>query len=383
MNTVGIGLVGYKKMGRAHSFAYRNVNAFFETAVPRMEWICGRDPEALASMAANFGWKGITRDWKELLRQEEVDLVDICAPNRLHDEIVVEAARFGKHVLVEKPIALNGDRARAMTEAVLKAEQDFGMRHAVCFNYRYVPAVQLAKQLIDEGKIGQIYHFRGRFLQDWLVDSNAPATWRLDKTEAGSGALGDLGSHIIDLARYLVGDIAEVSATARTFIYERPVPGSDALHSVTVDDATAALLQFANGALGTLEATRYATGHKCTNEFEISGSRGSVRFNFQQLNELEYFTTEDASHVQGYRKITVTRPGIHPYAEGWWGPGHVIGFENTFVHLVKDVLDAVSGRRLTPALPTCVDGLRCQEVVEAVESAIENRTWAVVKHSGF
>jgi predicted dehydrogenase len=373
-------MIGYKKMGRAHSFAYGNVGKFFDVAaVPELQVLCGRNGSEVSKAAERFGWREAATDWQQVVARDDIELIDVCSSNDLHDHIAIAAAEKGKHVFCEKPLAVNLARARAMTEAALKAEQVHGAKHMACFNYRFVPAIVQAKKMIEQGLIGRIYHYRSKFLQDWLVSPDAPSAWRLDKEAAGSGALGDLGSHMIDLAHYLVGDIGEVTAIEKTFIEKRLDPASGELRDVTVDDATAVMMDFACGAIGTLEASRFANGHKCTNEFEISGSRGSLRFNFQNFNELEYFSLDDAGDVQGFRKITVTRPGIHPYADAWWGQGHVIGFENTFVHAVKELLDAI-GENRRPS-PSFVDGLRCQEVQDAIEASLRDRRWQSVKYS--
>jgi len=290
MKKLNIGMVGYKFMGKAHSHAYKEAPMAFPGApVPVMKAICGRNRDGVEQAAAQFGWETAVTDWRELVSRDDIDIVDINAPSDAHKEIAVAAARAGKHVFCEKPLALTLADAREM----LQAAEEAGVKHMVCFNYRFAPAVQLAKKLVQEGRLGRIYHFRAWFLQDWIVDPDFPLVWRLDKTIAGSGAHGDLGAHLIDLAHFLVGDITEVVGMSETFIKERPLPSSmtglsakgDASApkgEVTVDDATLFLARFANGALGSFEATRFAPGHRCTNAFEINGSKGSVKFDFER-----------------------------------------------------------------------------------------------------
>jgi len=282
-------------------------------------------------------------------------------------------------VFCEKPLALTLADAREM----LQAAEEAGVKHMVCFNYRFAPAVQLAKKLVQEGRLGRIYHFRAWFLQDWIVDPDFPLVWRLDKTIAGSGAHGDLGAHLIDLAHFLVGDITEVVGMSETFIKERPLPSSmtglsakgDASApkgEVTVDDATLFLARFANGALGSFEATRFAPGHRCTNAFEINGSKGSVKFDFERMNELEVYFTDDAEDVQGFRRVMATDPA-HAYMDGWWPAGHSIGYGQTFTHVIVELLNAIAEDR--QPVPNFHDGVKCQAVLEAVEKSIEERRW--------
>jgi len=381
MERIRVGMVGYKFMGKAHSQAYANLPMFFPRAIrPERKVICGRDESGVRQAAQQFGWESYVTDWRELVARDDIDLVDINAPSNAHKEIAIAAAQAGKHVFCEKPLALTLADAREM----LKAAEAAGVKHMVGFNYRFAPAVLLAKQLITEGRIGKIYHFRGMFLQDWIIDPEFPIVWRLQKEIAGSGAHGDLGAHIIDLAHFLVGDIDEVIGMSETFIRERPLPAgasgglagkadrSAGVGRVTVDDATLFLARFANGALGSFEATRFAAGHRCTNAFEINGSRGSIRFDFERMNELEVYFTDDAADVQGFRKVIATDPA-HAHMNAWWPPGHSIGYGETFVHEVLELLEAIREDRLP--VPNFHDGVKCQEVLEAVDVSIAERRW--------
>jgi predicted dehydrogenase len=380
MKRYNIGMVGYKFMGKAHSHAYKEAPmAFPGTPVPVMKAICGRDRAGVERAAAQFGWETAVTDWRELVKRDDIDIVDINAPSDAHKDIAIAAAKAGKHVFCEKPLALNLADAREM----LQAAEEAGVKHMICFNYRFAPAVQLAKKLVREGRLGRIYHFRAVFLQDWIVDPDFPLVWRLDKKVAGSGAHGDLGAHLIDLAHFLVGDIEEVVGVSETFIKERPLPSSmtglsakgDASApkgEVTVDDATLFLARFADGALGSFEATRFAPGHRCTNAFEINGSKGSVKFDFERMNELQVYFTDDAEDVQGFRRVMVTDPA-HAYMDGWWPAGHSIGYGQTFTHVIVELLNAIAEDR--QPVPNFHDGVKCQAVLEAVEKSIEERRW--------
>lgn len=325
MKQLRIGMIGYKFMGKAHSNAYRSLPMFFPKALkPEMSVICGRNSEALGEAASQLGWADCVTDWKDLIAREDIDLIDINAPSNAHKEIALAAAKAGKHIFCEKPLALTLADSREM----LQAAEDAGVTHMVGFNYRFSPAVRLAKKLIESGRLGKIYHFRAWFLQDWIIDPDFPLVWRLQKDIAGSGSHGDLGAHLIDLAHFLVGDMKEVIGMSETFIKERPLAAEmtglsakgdkDAPKGkVTVDDATLFLARFDNGALGSFEATRFAAGHRSTNSFEINGSLGSVKFDFERMNELEVYLTSDAEDVQGFRRVLATDPA-HEYAEAWW-----------------------------------------------------------------
>jgi predicted dehydrogenase len=368
---IGVGLVGYRFMGRAHSNAYRQVGRFFDLDLsPRMRAICGRDEAGVREAAASLGWEGYETDYRRLLERDDIGLVDVATPGNTHHEIAVAAFEAGKHVLCEKPLANTLHEAREMLDAARKA----GTVNMVCFNYRRAPAVQLAKKLVDEGRLGEIRHWRAAYLQDFILDPELPLIWRFKRDVAGSGALGDIGAHIIDLAHFLVGPIAEVVGTTKTFIRERPLeePGGGR-GEVTVDDAASFLARFENGATGTFEATRLAAGRKNHNSFEINGSRGSVAFDLERMNELQVYFEDDEPDVKGFRTVLVTEPD-HPSMEGWWPPGHIIGYEHTFVHTIKDLLDGISAGK-SPA-PTFEDGYRCQTVLEAVERSVESRAWA-------
>ncbi|WDM31120.1 Gfo/Idh/MocA family oxidoreductase [Paenibacillus mucilaginosus] len=377
-------MIGYKFMGKAHSHAYRDLPMFFpQVARPVMRAICGRDAEGVAQAARQFGWESFETDWRKLLERDDIDLIDINAPSDAHKDIALAAAAAGKHVFCEKPLALTLADSREMLQAVEAA----GVKHMVGFNYRFAPAVQLAKKLVEDGRLGQIYHFRAWFLQDWIVDPEFPLVWRLQKEIAGSGSHGDLGAHLIDLAHFLVGDMQEVIGMSETFIKERPVPSSmtglsakgskDAPKGpVTVDDATLFLTRFANGALGSFEATRFAPGHRCTNSFEINGSKGSVKFDFERMNELQVYFTDDAEDVQGFRRVLATDPA-HAYAEAWWPPGHTIGYEHTFIHETVELMQALAEDR--QPVPNFHDGVKCQQVLEAVDLSIEQRRWVRIE----
>ncbi|MBP2111018.1 Gfo/Idh/MocA family protein [Paenibacillus silagei] len=383
MKQLRIGMIGYKFMGKAHSNAYRSLPMFFPKAVkPHMSVICGRNEEAVTEAAAQLGWSESVTDWKELIARSDIDLVDINAPSNAHKEIALAAAAAGKHIFCEKPLALNLEDSREMLEAAEKA----GIAHMIGFNYRFSPAVRLAKRLIESGRLGTIYHFRAWFLQDWILDPEFPLVWRLQKEIAGSGSHGDLGAHLIDLAHFLVGDVEEVIGMSETFVKERPLAtemtglsakaGKDAPHGpVTVDDATLFLARFANGALGSFEATRFAAGHRSTNSFEINGSLGSVKFDFERMNELEVYLTSDDEDVQGFRRVLATDPS-HDYAEAWWPPGHTIGFEHTFIHEMLELSNAIEEGRQPE--PNFNDGVKCQAVLEAVDRSIEQRRWVPI-----
>jgi predicted dehydrogenase len=367
---IGVGLVGYKFMGRTHSNAYRQVGRFFDLELsPRMRAICGRDEAGVRDAAASLGWEGYETDYRRLLERDDIDLVDVATPGNTHHEMAIAALESGKHVLCEKPLANTVEGAREMLDAARAA----GTINMVCFNYRRAPAVQLAKRLIDEGRLGEIRHWRAVYLQDFILDPELPLIWRFRKEVAGSGALGDLGAHLVDLAHFLVGPIETVVGTAETFIKERPLEESSAGRGeVSVDDAAAFLARFENGAVGTFEATRLAPGRKNHNSFEINGSGGSLVFDLERMNELQVYFEDVTAEANGFRTVLVTEPG-HPYAGAWWPPGHIIGYEHTFVHTVKDLLDGIAGGE-SPA-PTFEDGYRCQAVLDAVERSLESGTW--------
>ncbi len=370
MAEIGVGLVGYKFMGRAHSNAYRQLPRFFDVdPTPRMAAICGRDEAGVREAADSLGWPHYETDYRRLIERDDVGLVDVVTPGNTHREIVLAALEAGKHVICEKPLA----NTLAEAGEMLAAARDAGTINTVCFNYRRAPAVQLAKKLIDEGRLGTIRHWRATYLQDFIMDPGFPLIWRLKKELAGSGALGDIGAHIVDLAQFLLGGISEVVGMMETFVKERPLEGSEGeTGEVTVDDAAAFLARFESGAIGTFEATRFAAGRRNKNAFEINGSKGSVAFDLERMNELEVFFVDDDVDVQGFRTVNVTEPD-HPYAGAWWPPGHIIGYEHTFVHTMKDLMDGI-GTGESPA-PTFEDAYRVQAVLDAVERSAERGGW--------
>ncbi|MFD0961159.1 Gfo/Idh/MocA family protein [Paenibacillus chungangensis] len=384
MNNVRIGMIGYKFMGKAHSNAYRATPMFFPDAwKPEMKVICGRDAALLEQARAQFGWEEAVTDWRELVQRDDVDLIDINAPSNVHKAIAIAAAEAGKHVFCEKPLALTLADAKEM----LTAAEQAGVKHMIGFNYRFAPAVQLARKLIQQGRLGRIHHFRAVFLQDWIMDPSFPLVWRLDKEVAGSGSHGDLGAHLIDMARYLVGEFREVVGMSETFVKQRPAAAAmtglsakgdvaSELGEVTVDDATLFMARFACGALGSFEATRFAGGHRCTNAFEVNGSKGSIKFDFERMNELQVFFTDDAEDVQGFRRVLATDPA-HAYMDAWWPPGHTIGYEHTFTHEVLELMKALEENR-QPS-PSFADGVKCQEVLEAVERSVSERRWVALQ----
>ena len=371
---LNVALIGYAFMGRAHSNAYRQVARFFNPKhPPRMKVLCGRTAKNVKAAAEQLGWEEAATDWREVVRRKDIDIVDISTPGDSHAEIAIEAARNGKVVFCEKPLANTVREAEQMLAAVKKA----GVIHMICHNYRRAPAVMLAKELIESGKLGKIYHYRGTYLQDWIVDPNFPLVWRLRKEAAGSGALGDIASHSLDLARFLVGEITEVTGALETFVKQRPLPDNPKKKGrVTVDDASAAVVRFQNGALGTIEASRFATGRKNYNRFEINGSKGSIVFNLERMNELEVYLTGDDPAVQGFHTIMVTDGDHHPYVRHWWPAGHIIGYEHTFVHTVYDLLEAVA-RDKVPT-PNFEDGVKNQKVLAAMEKAAATKRWVTV-----
>lgn len=379
---INVGLIGTKFMGKAHSNAYLKVAKFFDVEPrPVMKAICGRHADETAEFAQRFGWESHEADWRKLCQRDDIGLIDIATPGSLHHDIAIAAAKAGKHVYCEKPLTFNLKDARAMLAAVRQA----GVVHMVNFNYRCVPALALARQMIAAGEIGEVRHFRATYLQDWLVDPKFPMNWRLRKDAAGSGANGDLNAHHVDMARFLVGEFAEVVGMQKTFITERPAEGRSAgltatagegTEKVTVDDATLFLARFTGGSLGTFEASRMAPGRKNYNRIEINGSRGSVVFNFEEMNTLEFYSCADPPGRQGFRRIMTTE-GVHPFVAAWWPPGHILGYEHTFVHAVYELLGAINKQ------PTIMadfrDGAQCVAVLDAVDKSIAERTWAKVE----
>ncbi|HEY6788145.1 MAG TPA: Gfo/Idh/MocA family oxidoreductase [Trebonia sp.] len=375
--SVGVGMIGYAFMGRAHSLAWHAVGRAFDLPVqPRLAAICGRDEAATRAAADRLGWAGVETDWRALIARDDVQLIDISAPGDLHAPIAIAALRAGKHVLCEKPLANTVAEAEAMVAAA-DAAGPSGARAMVGFNYRRVPALALARQLVADGRIGTLRHVRAVYLQDWLVDPDAPMTWRMQATRAGSGALGDLGAHIVDLAHYLTGEvITGVSAVSATFTGKRPLPGGSGTGQVTVDDAVVFTARL-GGALASFEASRYATGRKNELRIELNGSAGSLAFNLERLNELEFFDAADPADSAGFRRILVTEPS-HPYLSGWWPAGHTLGWEHTFTHQARDLLTAIAEG--TQPEPSFADGLAVQRVLDAAaRSAASGSGWTAVE----
>jgi len=367
-------MIGHAFMGAAHSQAWRSAPRFFDLPLdPAMALVVGRDAARAAAAAERLGWAASATDWRAVVARDDIDLVDICTPGDTHAEIAVAALAAGKHVLCEKPLANSVAEAEEMAAAA-EAAAVHGVRAMVGFTYRRVPAVALARRLVAEGRIGEVRHVRAQYLQDWLADPEAPLTWRLDKEQAGSGALGDIGAHVIDLTQHITGDrILEVSGQLETFAKERPVAaGSSERGPVTVDDAAAFLGRFAGGALGVFEATRFATGRKNAIRIEINGSRGSLAFDFEDMNVLELFDATEPAETAGFRRILVTEPQ-HPYVGAWWPPGHGLGYEHGFTHQVVDLVTAIADG--TDPTPTFADGLQVQRVLAAVETSSDTRTW--------
>ena len=380
----GIGMVGYAFMGAAHSQAWRTAGRFFDLPLaPDMAVLCGRDAAKATAAAEKLGWRSVETDWKALLTRDDVALVDVCTPGDTHADIAIAALDAGKHVLCEKPLANTVDEARAMAAAAARAAER-GVRSMVGYSYRRVPAVALARRLVEQGRIGEIRHVRAQYLQDWIVDPEFPLVWRLQRKAAGSGALGDIGAHIVDMAQYLTGDrLTAVSALTETFVRERPLSAESSGLSasggtekgvVDVDDAALFLGRFAGGAVASFEATRFATGRKNALRIELNGSRGSLAFDQERMNELELYSDDNLDEA-GFRRIQVTEP-THPYVGSWWPPGHGLGYEHSFSHQVVDLVrDIGEGRE---PVPSFADGLRVQLVLDAVERSASSGTWQEV-----
>ncbi|MFC1758449.1 Gfo/Idh/MocA family protein [Planctomycetota bacterium] len=370
---LNIGMIGYGFMGRTHSNAYRKVNNFFDLEYrPVLKAVCARNAEKAKEFADNWGYESVETDWKKLIARDDIDAIDICTPNNLHKDIAVAAAHAGKMILCEKPIAMNVAEGEEMCEAVESA----GVSNIVWYNYRRVPAVTLAKQLIDEGKLGRIFHYRAAFLQDWTISEELPqggeALWRLDADAAGSGVTGDLLAHCIDTAIWLNGSIKDVNAMTETFIKERVHQGTGKKQEVKIDDACTFMCHFDNGSLGSFESTRYARGHKALYTFEINGEHASIAWDLHDLHRLSYFDHSDESKTRGWRSIHVT-DSDHPYMGNWWVPGLQIGYEHSFVHEVADFLKGLSTGE--PAGPTFRDALETQKVCDAVLDSAASRAW--------
>ncbi len=370
-----IGMIGYGFMGRAHSNAYARVNQFFDLAYqPVLKAACARNVEAVQKFADNWGYESIESDWKALIARDDIDAIDICVPNNLHKEIALAAAAAGKIILCEKPLSMNAAEGIEMCEAVEKA----GVANMVWYNYRRVPAVTLAKQIIDSGRLGKVFHYRANFLQDWTISEDVPqggaALWRLDAAAAGSGVTGDLLAHCIDTAIWLNGGIRDVVAMTETFVKERVHADTGKAEPVGIDDACAFLCHFQNNSLGLFESTRYARGHKALYTFEINGEQGSLRWDLHDLHRLEFFDYNDEGATRGWRSIHVTdHGGEHPYMDHWWVPGLQIGYEHSFVHQVADFLKGLEDGK--PAGPTFRDALETQRVCDAVLDSAKSREW--------
>jgi predicted dehydrogenase len=370
---IGVGMLGYAFMGKAHSNALKKIPYMIypPPAVPKLVSVSGRNETAVAEAARRYGYERYTTSWQEQVDDPEVQLFDNGGPNNTHAEPCIAAAEAGKHILCEKPLARSAEESKAMLDAVEKA----GVKNMVAFNYRFVPAIRQMRNLIDSGALGQIYHFRAVYLQEWIMPHyNEAKIWRLDKSVCGSGAIGDLGAHIVDIAHYLVGDIKSLSAYTETFITERPLPDGSGMGTVDVDDAFVAAIEFENGAIGTLESTRFAGGRKNYNSFEINAEKGSVYFNLERMNELEVFWVgEEPRETQGFHKVLVTED-YHPWWENWWPHGHIIGWEHTFVHEITHLLDSiVNDTEVGPHGATFRDGYRAAVVCDAIARSAEIR----------
>ncbi|MSV30760.1 MAG: Gfo/Idh/MocA family oxidoreductase [Bryobacterales bacterium] len=383
MSEVNVALIGYQFMGKAHSNAYRQVRHFFPgKLVPRLKVICGRNQPALEAAARQFGWEETETDWRRAIERDDIDIVDIATPGYLHHPMALAAAAAGKHIICEKPLANNLAEAREMLHAVKKA----GVAHMVMHNYSKLPAMVYLKNLVDEGRFGTVRHYRGSYLQDWIINPQFPLVWRLVKKLTGSGALGDIGSHVVDLAHFLNGPITSVVSQMTTFIKERPLPGIGAgawgakgqkgKGKVTVDDDTNFLGQFKNGSVGVFEASRFCGGRRNFNIVEIYGSKGSASFNLERMNEIELYDGTEPQSGQGFKTVSVTE-SVHPYIGAWWPPGHVIGYEHTFVHAMHDFLTAIEKNRLPS--PNFEDAVQDHFVMDAIERSAKSKKWEKVR----
>lgn len=382
-DNLNIGLVGYKFMGKAHSNGFTQLPIFFDAGVNVVKKaICGRDKEGVASAMNKFGWESYETDYKKLISRNDIDAIDVTTPSNYHKQIVLDAIANGKHVFCEKPLALNLSDARQMYEAAKKAN----VKHQIGFNYRFAPAIKLAKKLIDEGKIGKVYHFRGKYLQDWILDPEFPMVWRLDKSICGSGTLGDLGAHVVDIANFLVGDIKEVTGMSKTFIKKRPIVEEMSglsgkakkgapMGDVTVDDAAIFCANFECGALGVFESSRFAAGHKNDMSFEINGDKGSIKFEFERMNELKYCNYEEDAETQGFKLIQASDE-CHSYAGNFWPVGHVLGYGNTFVAELYEFAKAIA--QDTVASPGFDDGVKVAQILDAVDLSVQRKAWVDV-----
>lgn len=383
--TVNVAMIGAQFMGKTHSNAWRKVGMFFDLPVkPVMKVMCGKFPEELET-AERYGWEETSLDWQAVVRRPDIDVVDICTPNFLHPLIAIEAAKQGKHIVCEKPLANTLKEAKAMLAAAAKA----GVKHMCGFSYRFAPAIQTIKKMMDIGELGHLYHFRAAYQQDWIVDPDFPMVWRLKKKHTGSGALGDIGAHITDLCHFLVGPVSEVCGAMETFIKQRHVADSDTgitgggekkklakMDAVDVDDAVIFLGRIqGQDTLATFEATRFAPGRRNYNSIEIYGSKGSVLWNQEDMNVFQYFSRSDPDTLQGFRRVHAT-DGVHPYARNWWPSGHIIGYEHLFVHEIYEFLAALNKKGGN--YPSFEDAVACQRVLDAVEHSASKRRWVKV-----
>jgi predicted dehydrogenase len=371
---IRIGLIGTGLMGRTHSNGYKRIGDFFPELEyrPVLKAVCSRNEEKVKAFAEQWGYESVETDWKKIIERDDIDAVDICTPNDTHAEIAIAAAAAGKMILCEKPLARTLDEAKTMVDAIEKA----GVQNTVWYNYRRVPAVTLAKQIVDSGKLGRIFHYRANFLQDWTINPDVPqggtATWRLDVDAAGSGVTGDLLAHCIDTAMWINGGIKDVSAVAETFIKERKHSDTGQVQKVGIDDACIFHCHFDNGSLGLFESTRYARGHKALYTFEINGEHASIRWDLHDLNRLEYFDHNDESIVRGWRSILVT-DSDQPYMKRWWIPGTSIGYEHSFIHQAADFFESLQTGE--PCRPTFKDAYETQKVCEAVLASAASKSW--------
>ena len=384
MAEINVALIGHQFMGKAHSNAYRQLERFFPGRYRfRMKVLCGKACSTeLEATARQFGWEEFDCEWERVMARKDIDVVDISTPGYLHHPMALAAAAAGKHIICEKPLANTLAESKEMLRAVEKA----GVKHYVNYNYRRVPAVAYAKRLIEEGRVGDVYHYHGSYLQDWIIDPSFPLVWRLEKKHAGSGALGDIAAHASDLAQYLNADITEVVGQMTTFIKERPLPGDGSgawgakgksgKGKVTVDDDSNFLAQFKNGSIGVFESSRFAGGRRNFNNFQIYGSKGSLAWNMERMNELEVYDRTEASVNQGFKTIMVTE-GDHPYVGAWWPPGHIIGYEHTFVHALWDFLGCLEEDRMPE--PSFREGVKVQAVLDAVERSAKSKKWVKVR----
>ncbi len=379
MPELRIGMIGYGFMGRAHTNAFRRVANFFPelSYKPVLQAACARNEENIKAFAAQWGYASYETDWRKLVERDDIDAIDICAPNNMHREIALAAAANGKMILCEKPLSMNTSEGEEMAAAVEKA----GVANTVWYNYRRVPAVTLAKQIIDSGKLGQIYHYRTNFLQDWCISPDVPqggaSTWRLDVDAAGSGVTGDLLAHCIDTAIWLNGSMSNLNALTETFVKERMHNLTGKVEPVGIDDAVSMMCHFNNGSLGLFESTRYACGHKALFTFEINGENASLKWDLHDLHRLEMFDHDDESRLRGWRSIHVSdHGGEHPYMDKWWVPGLQIGYEHSFVHHVADFLAALE--KGEPCAPTFRDAIETQKVCDAILESAKNQRWVTI-----